>query len=361
MDYSQCVRLVQSALVANDRSNTVAGVLSDSHLASLLSDEGVVSSSRYSPGPVQAREAIGFGALDEQVAELHFAPGVRVVINSPPPASFSTERPVKLIFYALPNGNTIEQTAGRRLRPGDDWHFDSQHIAAQTRFIRAVNTNHAWVVVYLETAEKSWPSWRKKHGNEGRLILELVERIKRHFAGFPTRLILSGHSGGGSFIFGYLNAMESIPEEVERIAFLDANYAYDPARGHGAKLAQWLKSSDRHSLSVLAYHDAAALLDGKPFVSATGGTWYRSHLLQTNLASSFLFTRGGTDDLRKLTALGGRVSFLLKDNPERKILHTVQVERNGFIQAMLSGTALEERDYLYFGPRAYEEWVASTP
>ena len=65
--------------------------------------------------------------------------------------------------------------------------------------------------------------------------------------------------------------------------------------------------------------------------------------------------------MRKLTALGGRVSFVLKDNPERKILHTVQVERNGFIQAMLSGTALEERDYVYFGPRAYEEWVASTP
>jgi hypothetical protein len=105
---------------------------------------------------------------------------------------------------------------------------------------------------------------------------------------------------------------------------------------------------------VLAYHDDIARLDGKPFVSATGGTWYRSHLMQTNLAAHFTFeseTRGG---IEKHIALGGRIQFLLHTNPDRAILHTVQVEKNGFIQSLLSGTRQEGRGYLYFGPRAYE-------
>jgi hypothetical protein len=351
VDYSQCVRLVRSTLLANDKPNTVAGVLNDPRLASLLSDEGVISSSSYSAPAVRAQ------SFDEQLVELSVAPGVRVMITSPVAGSSTAKGPVKLVLYALPNGNTIEQTAGRRLRPGDDWHFDIQHIAAQTRFIRAADTNHQWVIAYLETTEKSWPAWRKKHSDEGRLILELVGRIQRRFQDYAMQLILSGHSGGGSFIFGYLNAVETIPEEVERIAFLDATYGYDPAQRHEVKLAQWLKSSEQHYLSVLAYHDSVALLDGKPFVSATGGTWYRSQLMQTNLASSFTFAQGGTEELRKLTALGGRISFLLKANPERKIWHTVQVERNGFMQAMLSGTPLEERGYTYFGPRAYDTWI----
>jgi len=41
-----------------------------------------------------------------------------------------------LILYALPNGNTIEQTKGRRVAEGLDWHFGIQHIAAQTRYLR---------------------------------------------------------------------------------------------------------------------------------------------------------------------------------------------------------------------------------
>ena len=44
-------------------------------------------------------------------------------------------------------------------------------------------------------------------------------------------------------------------------------------------------------------------------------------------------------------------------NPEKKILHTVQVERNGFIHAMLTGTPYENAGYEYFGERAYLKWI----
>ena len=102
------------------------------------------------------------------------------------------------------------------------------------------------------------------------------------FEGPRTRIVLGGHSGGGSLIFGYLNSVEAIPDRVERIAFLDANYGYQTDR-HREKLAAWLKASDRHFLCVLAYNDAVALLNGKTFVSAEGGTWGRSHLMLRDL------------------------------------------------------------------------------
>ena len=50
------------------------------------------------------------------------------------------------------------------------------------------------------------------------------------------------------------------------------------------------------------------------------------------------------------------LSFL--ENPERKIFHTVQVERNGFIHALVSGTTNQDKSYEYFGPRAYSNWIA---
>ena len=76
---------------------------------------------------------------------------------------------------------------------------------------------------------------------------------------------------------------------------------------------------------------------------AEGVTWTRSD---------------GGEGLQRHTALGGRVEFLLKENPERAVLHTRLVERNGFIHAMLSGTTRDGVGYRYLGPRVYGEWIA---
>src|SRR5206468_3142138 len=152
------------------------------------------------------------------------------------------------------------------------WHFNIQHIAAQTRFLREEITDRAIVVAYLEAEMKSWPAWRKQFGDAA--IPKIIDSVKEKFSGYDTSIFLCSHSGGGSFIFGYLNTCKTVPAEIERIAFLDSNYGYETALHHD-KLAGWLKASDKHSLCVLAYHDDIALLNGKTFVSATGGTWGR--------------------------------------------------------------------------------------
>jgi hypothetical protein len=345
----------------------------------------------------------------ELTREFSLPDGVRVVINTPSEIrapltpsltpsdgergaegrerGYPTTKPLLLVFFALPNGNTIEQTIGKQMQPGDDWHFDIQHIAAQTRFLRNILTNQTIVVAYLENSLKSWPAWRRTNGNDR--IPALFNAVRDIFADYQQEIVLTSHSGGGSLAFGYLNAVPAIPRDIKRIAFLDSNYAYETTN-HFAKLVNWLKRTEAagapkfaddlrtrpgdhprpigwgegrgegpaHYLCVLAYHDSIALLDGKNFVTERGGTWGRSHTMLVDLQREFPFTsRTNNSGLQSHLAAHGRIQLLLKENPDQKILHTVQVDRNGFIHALLTGTPLENQGYEYFGERAYTHWI----
>jgi len=297
--------------------------------------------------------------LNEQTLTFYLTPDVRVHINAPAAKSFNPAQQTALVLYALPNGNSIEQTIGRRkpetVDSQDDWHFYIQHIGAQVRYLRNRIPTQNWVVIYLEAAQKSWPAWKRKHPNHNEIIPQIVNRITEIFENYQPYIILSGHSGGGSFIFGYLNAFSKTPNIVKRISFLDSNYGYNDL--YGEKIVEWLKHSDSHFLNVIAYNDSIALYKGKPFVSPTGGTWYRSRIMQKFMAGYFNFTSAEDTSLIRFNALNRRVQFLLKKNPNRKIFHTVQVERNGFIQGIVSGTKYEEQDYCYFGKPAYSDWI----
>ena len=361
VDYSHGIRLITTNVVINGKDASLADVLRGKKLAALLSDEGLMELNAYTLPPVWKTNA-GF---NERTLTFPLRADVRARINEP--LSLEQGKPLHLILYALPNGNSIEETAGRQPASSNEWRFDIQHIAAQTRFLRAADTKHSFVVVYLEANNKAWPQWRRNHPNEGAEIRGMVEELTRRYSNQQPRVTLGGHSGGGSFMFGYLGAVDEIPATIERIAFLDSTYAYDPEQ-HAVKLARWLNSPSAPALCVLAYDDANGLLNGKPFVSATGGTWFRSQLMQTNLMSAFSFTRAtraGDDSfpgtLHRESAGKGRVIFWLKENPARRIFHTVQVERNGFIDAMQSGTELHTSGYEYFGPRAYERWIEGPP
>lgn len=352
VDYSHGVRLVRRAMTCQGAPTTIDAVLADPARCAWLSHEGPVIDGRYGPRPDAAVVARG----GETSEEMRFHPRVRAVINSP--AALDPAKPVRLIIYAVPAGNTIEQTLGKKMAPGDDWHFDIQHIAAQTRWLRARMTDVNVVLACLQSDERSFVAWRRSHGGHRETAVEIVEALRRRYE--SPRITLTGHSAGGTFTFAYLEHLERIPDHIERIAFLDSNYAYDlnPAVGHAWRLAEWVRgASDRH-LQVMAYEDHVALLNGKTFVSASGGTWGRSHAMLGDLAKEFPFTRedqpGG---LQRHVALGGRVEFLLKENPEKAVLHTRQVELNGFIHAMLAGTERAGQGYVYLGPRAYAEWI----
>ncbi|HAB54596.1 MAG TPA: hypothetical protein DCE80_20855 [Ignavibacteriales bacterium] len=295
--------------------------------------------------------------FDERTLNLRFDPEVSVHINSPSKNNFESTKKTLLILYALPNGNSSEWTIGKKLEPGNDWHFDIQHIGAQTRFLREHYKDANIIIAYLMTDGKSWPAWRRKTENNHLVIKSLVDSLINLFKPYEVKLVLSGHSGGGSFIFGFLNSAEKIPNNVERITFLDSNYGHEDSIKHGDKIFEWLRESGDHYLSVIAYDDRDVMINGKNIVSPTGSTYYKSKMMKERLEKDFKFTDESDTSFTRYTTLKRRVQFRLKENPNVEIFHTVLVERNGFIQSILSGTEYEGKNYKFWGERSYEEWI----
>ena len=293
--------------------------------------------------------------FNEQICAFNYAPEIRVFINAPESSKFNPNQPTEIILYALPNGNTIEHTIGKKLNEEDDWHFDLQHIGAQTRFLRNHINQKNLIVVYLESKQKSWPAWKNKHSDYPQIIDSLLEYLINLFKTYNPSIVLSGHSGGGSFTFGFFDSVEKIPDIVKRITFLDSDYGYNDLYGH--KILEWLKESPDNHLCVIAYDDSKVLYNGKRIVSDTGGTWYRSKLMKNYLGNHINLREDDNEEFIKWFGLSNQVQFILKKNPEKLILHTKQVELNGFIQGIVSGTILEYKDYDYYGDRAYSQFI----
>lgn len=271
------------------------------------------------------------------------------------PADIRKSRETVVIFFALPNGNSTEQTMGKRMRPGDDWHFDIQHIRAQTAFIRLRDKRKNYAVIYLENDYKSWPSWKQNHTDFRSRIPALIDSLAGLIPGKKKSIYLNGHSGGGSFIFGFLAGLSAIPETVKRISFIDSNYGYDSS--YYPVIRNWIQTVKGAALNVFAYNDSVALYNGKPVVSARGGTWYRSHLMLQHFQRHMTFNQSSTDSLEIFKSSNEQVQFFFKSNHDRGIYHTQQVELNGFIHSVFCGTRHDSRGYRYYGGRAYSEMI----
>ncbi|MBL7703255.1 MAG: hypothetical protein JNM14_13470 [Ferruginibacter sp.] len=297
------------------------------------------------------------GVFDEQ--ELTISDQWKdVILNINAPLQLKQTGKTYLVFFALPNGNSIEWTKGKKLKEGDDWHFDIQHIAAQTRYVRQTDKKNNYIIVYTMAAKKSWPAWKRSTRDSIFIIKNIVDSISRLFKKYRPETVLNGHSGGGSFIFGYLDAVENIPAGITRIAFLDSDYGYEEAK-HAIKLVNWLKAGHRNKLLVLAYNDSIVVYNGKPLVSTTGGTWYRSRLMQKNLAAAFDFDTVADTAFIHHSALNKRIQIILKENPSGLLYHTEQVARNGFMLSLLSATKFDRKKYFtYFGQRVYQKFIS---
>lgn len=278
---------------------------------------------------------------------------IKITIDRPP--LFRKNKPTILVFYALPNGNTTEHTMGKKMQEGDDWRFDIQHIMAQTAFVRQMLRRENFIVIYLENKYLSWPAWKRNYPEYKTFIPHLVDSLSGIFGAKHISVYLNGHSGGGSFIFGYLDGVENIPVQIKRISFLDSNYGYDSRDAD--KIKNWLKTVKGSALNVFAYNDSVALLNGKPVVSATGGTWYRGHQMLSHLQPEFSFSKTENENMIVYKSNDRRIQFYFKTNPERKIYHTQQVELNGFIHSVLCGTRYDSKNYSYYSERAYSRYI----
>lgn len=310
------------------------------------------------PGAARSAPLTGFREAPwpgEQILDERTPEGVRIHTNAPD--LIDPSRPTLVVFFSTPNGNSIEQTLGSAMEPGLDWHYDIQHIAAQTRKLREVDTRENFVLVVVQPDERSWPAWRAKHPDNATLIRSLVNMVATRIPGSPVRIALTGHSGGGSFITGYLNGGDTIPDNIVRIAYLDANYSYSDDEKHGDKLLAWLKGDPLRHLVVLAYDDRNITLDGKLVVGPTGGTWRASHRMIDRFRKDTPLEESSKGDLVSYTGMNGQIQLILDRNPKNKILHTVLVETNGFTHVLTLGTPEEGRAGAYRGKRAYSQFI----
>jgi len=291
----------------------------------------------------------------ERVRVLELHPGVTATIVAP--AQLNTNKRVDLILYALPNGNSTAQTIGRKMADGVDWHFDIQHIGAQTRALRTLGLDQA-IVVYLEADTKSWPEWRRinDYDKANKRIVEIVDEL-RATIGNPSQLAvtLTGHSGGGSFAWGFIDGQDSLPPWLVRIGYLDSNYSFESR--HGDKLVRWLRGDSARTLVVLAYDDREIMLDGKKVVTDSGGTWRASQRMIDNLQAAFPFVRDTLGDFIRYR--NAQMEFVLHPNPANRILHTEMIgEMNGYMHAMLVRIGGYTRENSVLRPaRAYTRWV----
>lgn len=312
----------------------------------------VACASRETGAPRAPLTAANDSSERVRVLELH--PGVTATMVAP--AALDLTKRVDLILYALPNGNTTAETIGRRLSQDIGWRYDIQHIGAQTRALRSRGLPQA-VVVYLEADTRSWPEWRRLHGypRANARIVSIVDQLRAEIgAARELAVTLTGHSGGGSFAWGFMDGQDSLPAWLERIAFLDSNYSFEYR--HGEQLVKWLRRNPRNTLVVLAYDDRNIMLDGKKVVGDDGGTWRATSRMLNYLREPFGFA---TDTLGEfLRYRAAQIEVLLHPNPDNRILHTLMIgEMNGYMHALLVNRAGYDGGSLLRPARAYADFV----
>ena len=275
---------------------------------------------------------------------------------------FDLARDTEIVVYAAPNGNTLEQTLGRKRAEGESFRFDIQHVLAQVRFYRTLVPEKNVVLAVLEGPDLSWPTWVKRHSDAALRARDLL--LGQASFARSARISWLSHSGGGSLVLAAIDASPTLPAEVDRIVFLDSQYAFEPKSGHGQKLGAWLRSVPSHRLVAIAYDDRRIRLHGKRIVSAAGGSFRATERMTASFESErFRFVRDSVGPFRRARALGGRLDLRVHPNHENRILHSALVsDENGILFSLGLGQGEPVEPHARFGrPRVFEGYVDPAP
>lgn len=310
----------------------------------------------------------------ERVATFTEDPDIRVHVNEPTGKDRqggADGRPTRVLVFALPNGNTLEETLGCAPAEGRHWRHGIQHIAAQTRMLRSMLPDERIVLIAVEAKGLTWPNWRATHEGANAIIAEKFAAWRERFGGRPlkpalSKVTLACHSGGGSFLWGVIEGNDVLPDWLDRIVYLDANYSFDAAK-HDEKLRAWLDSpGDEHRLVVIAYDDREITLDGKKVVGDDGGTFRATERMHQAFSAAKPLVTAVEEPWTRTVGWGGRFRSEVHANPENKILHTRLVgEMNGLVHAQLIGqTPDDQTPDKWPGltpPALYEKWIQPEP
>ncbi len=192
------------------------------------------------------------------------------------------------------------------------------------------------------------------------MIRDLVTEMCRQVD--ADRMALTGHSGGGSFLLGFLNACDQLPAELERVVFLDANYSYSDDERHGDKLLEWLQRDAQRRLVVVAYDDREVTYNGQKVVGPRGGTYRATQRMQVRFGRDLVLTEQTLGEFQQTSGLDGQLQLLVHTNPQNKILHTALVgDMNGLLHSLTLGTPQQRERRMLGGQRDYMRWIQPQP
>ena len=84
---------------------------------------------------------------------------------------------------------------------------------------------------------------------------------------------------------------------------------------------------------------------------------HETHRMLERLRNDLSLSEDEQTPCKRYRALEGRIDIVLIKNPDDKILHTVLVEKNGFIHALTFATPHEGQAGRLWGPVTYERWI----
>jgi hypothetical protein len=124
------------------------------------------------------------GQFDEQVRWTRLPSGVRQFVDAPVRLQAAKRR---LVIFATPNGNTLEQSLGCAVAKELDWRFDIQHVAAQVRRLREVTPGEDVVLAVVQAPKLSWPAFRQQQPDAGEILRSLVTELTPRVRPGPRR------------------------------------------------------------------------------------------------------------------------------------------------------------------------------
>ena len=82
--------------------------------------------------------------------------------------------PTYIVFFALPNTNTVKWISGRKVEEGGDRRYNIQHVGAQTRFLRDKMPDCNLLVAYMGEKNRSWPTYIRNRERSGEIVRDII-------------------------------------------------------------------------------------------------------------------------------------------------------------------------------------------
>lgn len=151
--------------------------------------------------------------------------------------NFSINRPHELVIFATPNGAT---------------HLSEAKLLENQASVLRNSVGGAGrniVIAYVSAEGGKWPNYLFSNPtNVARINQRILTRVyegANHIA--PKAISLDAHSGGGSYIFNFIDNSPEIPSSISSLNLYDCLYAYN-GMDHAQKIKKWL---DRNSAATL--------------------------------------------------------------------------------------------------------------